>query len=139
MKPSKFPIYFARDCSMNEHKNQLWWNSYDCGFLVSMKTEKPYAQKFTKKASQKCALYNSVLCHKITSNQYSNIFFKLGKVIRQNLKSSQNDIGKTCQNPSASICAMKSDSIHVSFMRNRVAKGWAWDVGQILSNWGLNL
>ena len=80
-----------------------------------------------------------MLCHKITSNEYSNLYFKLGKVIRQNLKSSQNDIGKTCQNPSASICAMKSDFIHVSFMRNRVAKGWGWDVGQILSNWGLNL
>ena len=52
------------------------------------------------------------------------LFFKLGKMMRQNAKSSQNDIGrKTCQNPSAFIRAKKNDFIPVSFIRIRFAKG----------------
>ena len=104
-------------------------------FWFLWKTEKPYAQKFTKKTSQKCAFYNSALCYKITSNEYSNPFFQIGKndETKRKIKSKRHR-QKTCQNPSAFIRAKKNDFIPVSFIRIRFAKGWGWDVGQILSN-----
>ena len=32
--------YFCKNASINEHRNQLWWSSYDCRFLVSTKVKK---------------------------------------------------------------------------------------------------
>ena len=34
---------------MNKHRNKLWWNSYDCNFLVSMKEKKSFRLEIIKK------------------------------------------------------------------------------------------
>ena len=42
---------------MNEYRNQLWWNSHDCPFLVSMKKKIRTGRNLPKKCQKLAWMY----------------------------------------------------------------------------------
>lgn len=53
---------------INVHRNKLWRNYWDVGFLVSLKEKTPCGEKFTKKVSRKCSFCNFALRCRIIMN-----------------------------------------------------------------------